>query len=120
MKEVIRMAKETPEEKAAREAKESDEAKAAQEAEQARFLKEEADRTAVAEAELEAKRLADAERNKVDTVSIKGVVLKGNEAQRKGTHSIHLTPTRIVNFVDGKADVRADDERLLKSQGYIE
>jgi hypothetical protein len=119
------MPKETPEDKEIRLAEESEqnklseEAKLAEQAEQARLLKEQedADTATILKAEAE---LAETERNKAETVSIKGVVLKGTASQKVGTHSVHLTSAQIVNFIDGKAEVKEDVELALKNAGFIE
>ncbi|MMZ68871.1 hypothetical protein D1872_316170 [compost metagenome] len=52
-------------------------------------------------------------------IELKGVVLKGWQDGREGTHSIHLKK-RIVSFVDGKSDVTPELAEELKEAGYIE
>lgn len=103
---------------------ETAEEKEAREAAEAEALKEKEakdEEKAAKKAEKEAEKAAkDAERNRIDTITLKGVVLKGSQAEKTGTHSIHLTPSKIVNFVNGKAEVKADVEESLRASGYIE
>ncbi|MEC0136131.1 hypothetical protein P4H94_04415 [Paenibacillus macerans] len=52
-------------------------------------------------------------------LELKGVVLKGWQDGREGTHSIHLKK-RIVSFVNGKANVTPELAEELQKAGYIE
>lgn len=52
-------------------------------------------------------------------LELKGVVLKGWQDGREGTHSIHLKK-RIVSFVNGKANVAPELAEELQKAGYIE
>ncbi|MEK8215508.1 hypothetical protein [Paenibacillus sp. FSL L8-0463] len=61
------------------------------------------------------------EQNEVQTVEItlKGVVLKGTDSQKIGPHTLFIG-SRIVNFLDGKAEVQNDLAEELENGGYIE
>ncbi|MUG26057.1 hypothetical protein GNQ08_27220 [Paenibacillus macerans] len=52
-------------------------------------------------------------------LELKGVVLKGWQDGREGTHSIHLKK-RIVSFVNGKTNVTPELAEELQKAGYIE
>jgi hypothetical protein len=54
-----------------------------------------------------------------ETVELRGVVLKGADNFKKGTHSLHIG-NKIVTFVDGKADVLPDLAAELEKYGFIE
>lgn len=53
------------------------------------------------------------------SVSLKGVVLKGTDSEKKGTHTI-FAYGGAVTFKDGKVDVAADLADKLISDGYAE
>ncbi|GGF72933.1 hypothetical protein GCM10010912_17670 [Paenibacillus albidus] len=61
------------------------------------------------------------EQNEVQTaeITLKGVVLKGTDSQKIGPHTLFIG-SRIVNFLDGKAEVQEDLAEELENGGYIE
>lgn len=54
-----------------------------------------------------------------EKATLKGVVLKGDGSQKKGTHSLFIGK-RIVTFVDGKAELPADLADEVIKAGYAE
>jgi hypothetical protein len=54
-----------------------------------------------------------------ETVSLRGVVLKGADNFKKGSHSVH-SGNGIVTFIDGKADVLPEVAAQLEKDGFIE
>ncbi|QUL57565.1 hypothetical protein KDC22_14440 [Paenibacillus tritici] len=54
-----------------------------------------------------------------EVINFRGVVLKGTDSQKIGPHTLFIG-SKIVNFVDGKADVQDDIAAELEDMGYIE
>lgn len=54
------------------------------------------------------------------TLSLRGVVLRGPVNMRTGKHTAHISPTLIVKFTDGEANVSEDVETILREAGVIE
>lgn len=54
-----------------------------------------------------------------EVVNLRGVVLKGTDSQKTGPHTLFIG-SKIVNFVDGKANVQDEIADELENAGYIE
>ncbi|MEK3699350.1 hypothetical protein NYE33_20470 [Paenibacillus sp. FSL R10-2199] len=57
--------------------------------------------------------------SQIEVFNLKGVTLKGTDSQKTGPHTLFIG-SKIVNFVDGKADVQEGIAEELENGGYIE